>query len=167
MRLSKGFTLIELLLVISLLAISVGLTTDILLSLVRSYGKTQIINDIEQNANFVSVKLEKELRSANSVNLISSDELTIVKDAETVTYRVQANKIQRKINSGGYADLTKDLEPSGVAVTCPAECFSVSGTSPAIVTYTFVFSQPSSISGTSFNGSVNVRSTVVIRNSYR
>ena len=68
-RVTKGFTLIELLLVVGLLALTVGITSDILLSIVRTYNKTQVTNEIEQQANFVSLKLEKEIRNAQTVTL--------------------------------------------------------------------------------------------------
>ncbi|KKS60297.1 MAG: hypothetical protein UV25_C0010G0024 [candidate division WWE3 bacterium GW2011_GWB1_42_41] len=53
----KGFTLVELLVVIALLGISIGVTSDILVSLVRSYNKTQIKNEVEQQANFVVTRI--------------------------------------------------------------------------------------------------------------
>ena len=53
-----GFTLVEMLLVVFLLALTMGLTSDMLLSLIRSNTKTQVINEIEQQANFVSLKIE-------------------------------------------------------------------------------------------------------------
>ena len=58
MNAKKGYTLIELMLVIALLALTAGVTGDIIISLVRSYSKTQVANEIEQNAGFVSLKLE-------------------------------------------------------------------------------------------------------------
>ena len=62
-----GFTLVEMVLVVGLLAISFGVTSDILISLVRSQTKSRVMNGIEQQANFVSLSIEKELRNAVSV----------------------------------------------------------------------------------------------------
>ena len=77
----KGFTLIEMLLVVLLLALTVGLTIDMLLSLIRSNTKTQVINEIEQQANFVTLKLEKELRDAlDAIGTHKPDEFKDKKD---------------------------------------------------------------------------------------
>jgi prepilin-type N-terminal cleavage/methylation domain-containing protein len=168
----RGFTLIELLLVIALIGIAVGVTTDILLSLVRSYSKTEIINNIEQNANFVSQKLEAELREAISASLIDSSTLEIVHEDKTVRYRKTNTTIERATNSSGngtftYSPLTQDIDPGGTAVSCGSSgCFTVTGTSPIIVSFSFVFEEPSSISSGSFSGSVDTKSTIVIRNTY-
>ena len=54
----KGFTLVELLIVVSIIIIVVGVTGDIILSLVRSYSKTQITNEIEQNAKNVQIYIK-------------------------------------------------------------------------------------------------------------
>ena len=169
----KGFTLVELLLVIAILGIAVGVTTDILLSLVRSYGKTQIINDIEQNANFVTAKLEKELREANSVTDVTSGgipEISLVLDAKTVYYRLANGELLRRVDSSSYQNITQDKDPGGVFVACGSvdgiSCFNVVTGSPTIVSYSFIFSQPSTITGSVFSESIETGGTVVIRNSY-
>ena len=117
----NGFTLIELLLVVGLLALSVGITSDILISLVRSYSKSQVINEIEQNANFVSQKLEKELRNAANIDAIDTD--TTLNDlpggssitftdrkGDQIVYRLNTStgRIQKKVNAGNYVNLTPD-----------------------------------------------------------
>jgi len=102
-----GFTLIELLLVISLLALSVGVTSDILVSLVRTNAKTTVLNDIEQTANFISTKLEKELRNAEQITapVVGSpgNVLTFVtRNGDRVVYSVDENtnyNITRQINT--------------------------------------------------------------------
>jgi len=51
-----------------------GLTSDMLISLLRSNTKTQVINEIEQQANFVSLKIEKELRDSVDVKIPGRNE---------------------------------------------------------------------------------------------
>ncbi len=165
-----GFTLIELLLVIALLGITVGLTTDILLSLTRSYGKTQILSDVEQSANFATQKLEKELRRATSVSVISNVATIRFSDGGCSMYRIQTNELQRLTSANcillsSYEGLTKNVT-GGVAVACSGTCFTVTGTSPQIFTYSLVFSQPSSVTGINFSAQVTSKNTIVIRNTY-
>ena len=139
---NKGFTLVELLVVIALLGISVGVTNDILVSLVRSYSKTQIKNEIEQQANFVGLKLERELRSAESVVPPTTppytNSLEILKDGGvSVTYELVGDvmKVRDPTTSSAVALTSKD-GVSGVSVTCGLStgyCFSVTGSDPQTV----------------------------------
>ncbi len=165
-----GFTLIELLLVIALLGITVGLTTDILLSLTRSYGKTQILSDVEQSANFATQKLEKELRKATNVSVLSNVAIVRFSDGSCSFYRVQSNELQRLntancLVAGTYEGLTKNVS-GGVAVACSGSCFTVTGTSPQIFSYSLVFAQPTTVTGINFSAQVISKNTIVIRNTY-
>src|SRR3990167_7157761 len=73
-----GFTLVELLIVVALVIISAGVTSDIILTLIRSYNKTRISNEIEQNGNFVILRLERELRDASNVDTTQSSSTKLV-----------------------------------------------------------------------------------------
>lgn len=99
----KRFTLIEMLLVVLLLALTVGLTSDMLLSLIRSNTKTQVINEIEQQANFVTLKLEKELRDALDASTGADNSLVItLRSNSQVTYRLTSGSVlQRQIGGVG------------------------------------------------------------------
>ena len=136
---NKGFTLVELLVVIALLGISIGVTNDILVSLVRSYNKTQIKNEVEQQANFVGLKLERELRSATGTTSTGyTNTLTISKEGSvSVTYKLNGNKLQVENPTGSTAvDLTSSFGAGGVSVSCMltgSTCFSVVGTTPQTV----------------------------------
>jgi prepilin-type N-terminal cleavage/methylation domain-containing protein len=179
----KGFTLVELLLVIALLAISVGITGDIMLSLVRSFSKTQVLTEIEQQSNFVSLKLEKELKGASTIIRptagLGSDVLTFESASNTVSYGVVDNIIYRA--SGDYdtsgdvrtngSPLTSDESPGGVHVTCASgECFLRENASdterPQVLTLQMIFDQAQSTGIGSFTGQVNLNKTVVLRRSY-
>lgn len=143
---SAGFTLVELLLVVSLLAISAGVTSDIIITLVRSYNKSQVSNEIEQQANFVGLKIEKELRNATRIvvpseqyysQLASAGGNTSLvfkyRDPETtslslICYRVNSGVIERSTNTNpdavspyctnAYVPITSNESPGGVNVTC-------------------------------------------------
>jgi prepilin-type N-terminal cleavage/methylation domain-containing protein len=62
-----GFTLIELLVVIGLVLIIGTVGTSIITSILRSYNKAHIINEIEQNGNYVLSLMESQIRNAKSV----------------------------------------------------------------------------------------------------
>lgn len=184
----KGFTLVELLLTVALIGITVGVTTDIILSITKSYNKTQVTNEIEQNSNFVLLKLERELRNAISVgqpftNGTTSVSLPFVdKNNQDVTYTVVFTNesvpgyITRTVTgtSTSTYELTNRYSTSGVSVSCrsaspdghSSPCFYVEGTSPVRVRLALDFSQAGSVGGRFFSGSVNLDNTIVVRGTY-
>src|SRR5687768_13601913 len=99
----QGFTLLELLLTVGILTIAAGVTTDVMLSITRSYNKTQITNEIEQNANFFLLKIEKELRNATSIVAVTDTSLTFMdRNSQTVVYTLNttSNTLFRSVNGG-------------------------------------------------------------------
>ena len=187
---SGGYTLVELLLVVGLLAISVGVTSDILLSLIRSYSKTQVLNELEQQANFVGLKLEKEIRNADDAEIVPTSvggennipTLKITPKGSSGTFicyrtrNITTNSpyIERTANgnatcsTGTWGRVT---EPGigNVKIECalagPA-CFSVSTSTPKIVNIGIRFRQGQAGADTSFSGSVDIMNTIVIRETY-
>ncbi len=167
----KGFTLIEMLLVVLLLALTVGLTSDMLLSLIRSNTKTQVINEIEQQANFVTLKLEKELRDAIDANINTDNSLVItLRSNSQVTYQINENNVlQRKLGSAGsFVNLTSSSSPGGVRVTCvdPSPCFDVTDSNPKTVVTRLLFRQAQVEAGPTYSGDVKIESTITIRGDY-
>lgn len=175
-KMSGGFTLLELVVVIGLLAVAFGVTTDILISLVRSQAKTQTLTSLEQQANFVSLKLEKDLKNAINVG-VSGDVLTITKKSVTapVKYRRRAVPLpsgnvyflERMDDDNNWYPVTDTTNPGGVTVICPGTgCFSVSGANPKTLSFSFTF-QPVATGGLVVNtGSVEIKDTSVIRSTY-
>jgi len=182
----RGYTLVELLLSITLIAISVGVTTDIIISITKSYNKTQITNEIEQNANFVLLKLENELRSAKSVTSVtdtgSTVTLTFVDSlGKNVSYQVTvpqattAGYISRSYDGGSYVIVTNNDSVGGVSVSCltagsssgASNCFRADITDPpSRVTLALRFTQAGTAGGASFSGTVDLNNTIVVRGTY-
>ena len=63
----KGFTLIEILIVVSLLGLSLTLTTGILLSVVKTVRKQEILRSVERDGDLAIRQIEENVRRANSV----------------------------------------------------------------------------------------------------
>ncbi len=178
----NAFTLIELILTISLLAISFGVTTDILISLVRSQSRMQMQNTVEEQANFVGSKLEKELRDSSDVSSDDPLSITMVRrvDNEIITYFLDSsnNVLKRSIGTGAatVTEVMTDLtDPGGVIVNCPQDedgnqiCFTVSDNSPRVVNISMSFlpvKTGSSLSSGSGISSTDINETFVIRTSY-
>jgi len=164
----RGFTLVELLLAVSLLTISIGVTSDILMSLIRANNKSQVMNEIEQQSNFVASKIEKELRNAQSATIASGPTLTFTtRDGVEVIYNLNTSTgvLTRKEGSDTY-NLTSNASPGGVIVSTSSNCFTVTGNNPTIVSLDMTFTQAQAGPGSSYTGKTTIRSTVVVRNTY-
>jgi prepilin-type N-terminal cleavage/methylation domain-containing protein len=169
----RGFTLVELMIVVVLIAISVGVTGDVLTSLVRSYNKTQVTTEIEQQGNFVKLKLEKELRGARLVSSTSNRLSFTNSSGQQVSYEVTDGVILRKVGSGNSNPITSKTVPGGVSVSCTDECnpscfVTVSSQGPTTVDVCFVMRQASTSSNlnSAFTGKTILRTTIVPRGTY-
>lgn len=183
MRNNKGFTLIELLVVVSLIIIVVGVTGDIVVTLVRSYNKTQITTEVEQNANFALTKIEKELKSASKLNSASGTSLEFVKrlpngTSQVIEYTVEdadglsdgeagVYYIARSVDGGSKVPITNYTSPAGVAVIQSNTSFSdiSAATGPSVVKIELSMRQVGN-PAVQFTQNVEVETTVVIRGSY-
>lgn len=165
-----GFTLVELVIVISIIGVTLGLSTDMILSLTRAYAKTQINNELEQNSNFVFQKLEKELRTSTGAITINSSKTQIAfTDAagQQITYKVENGVVQRQAGAfGSFAYLTNDDPINGVYVVC-TQCFYLNPSATVnIIRLNMTFSQPLNENKRPFTGSVTLDNTIVVRGNY-
>ncbi len=177
--LNGGFTLVELLLVVALTSLAVGVTGDILVTLIRGYNKSTVINEIEQNANFVSQKLNKELRNATQVIQLdpagaspplqgeTGNEITFNdRNGITINYKVANGAMTRNYDGGGDSALTLNSPPNGVTVSCTTACFTLLEDSPQVVGISIKIEQAGSPTTVVFKGEINIEDTVVIRDTY-
>ena len=182
---AKGFTLVELLLVVTLMAISFGVTSDILVTLMRSFNKTTVINEIEQQAGVVSLMMEKEIKNAAVVTSPNSSTIQFEDTLGTgVTYIYEnysgigtlyryptaTGNISNVTNRRRYAitgnpGLTTGLV-GGVNVSCPSGCFTIDPGRPTVVQINLVFQQAQANPGSSYSGRVEIHNTIVVRNTY-
>lgn len=180
----KGFTLIELLISISLLAITAGLTTDIILSLVRTYNKTRITNEIEQAGTISMSKIEKELRvalelvdpSEGQCGQVLIFERKRVSDEAllTITYQIDtsgadAGSLVRTEDDGSTSTTAKLLDstqPNGIKLDTSSEFCVLNQSQPHVVMIDFDLLQVATSGGVSFQGSVPLEQTIVLRGTY-
>ena len=172
----KGFTLVELLVVVSILLISVGIAGDLIITVIRSYNKTKILNEIEQNGNYAMAKIAYDLRNAKTINgAVGPASISIVDvNDQQITYTVGSvsavnpstittGVISRTL--GGVSEyMTSNDATEGVNVVCSGSCFSEVSTDPETIKIDFTISQgPSALGGAS--SAMQTFSTVVVLNS--
>ena len=185
-RKQNGFTLVELLLVVALMSLAVGVTGDILISLIRSYSKTQVLNEIEQNANFVSQKLTKELRNATRIVRLdpaessppvvgeppfNEIEFTDNSGSNNIIYKVRADGVMTRDSGDGNGDqfLTVNNPPTGVTVSCIGggnACFTLIEDAPQVIQISLMIEQAGNPSSRIFQGEITIEDTIVIRDTY-
>ena len=159
---NEGFTLIELIIVIAILAITLTLTSDILISLVRSNNKTVVKDELEQQANFVALKLEKELRNARDAEINSGNLSFTLEGGQDATYSLDGEVLQKD-----SVPITSNHPLGGVVVSCPSgACFGVEPGPPQLVTIDLLFTPKSGGGLGSFSGEIKVNTTIVLRNTY-
>jgi len=174
---SLGFTLVELLIVVSLVIISAGVSGDIIVSLTRSYNKTQITNEIEQNANFVMLKLEKELKnSVGNVTIQNANkQLNFDVDdggtVKTVTYEIMnagSNGYIQRVFDGTAYTITNNTSNRGVSVNYGSSSFSEVPPldDPTVVRVVLVFEQYGNPASRAFLGNITLENTIVVRGTY-
>ncbi len=165
----KGFTLIELIIVVGLIALTVGVTGDIILTLVRTYTRTQIETEVEQNANFIFQKIEKELRGAERIDSVTSGGTQLsftFKDALDVdipvVYQVTHGEV-RRIEGGNTDILSVNSGIDQITVTCgTGTCFTLIQNDPDIIQMHFEFAP----TNTTIAHPLVIENTVIVRRTY-
>lgn len=162
----KGFTLVELFISIALLAISVAISSDMIMTLGRTYGKAQIFNDTETAANFIFQKLQTDLKGSVQVEVLNSGKtLKITKgDGSIITYSLDDSVTPPKLTRNSVELLDRTSTVGGVKLTCTGACFELVNQSPITIQTNFVFSQ--AYGAGLFNTSVSLKDAFVVRGSY-
>ena len=72
-KLKKSFTIIELVIALGVMSIAIGITAGVLVAVVKSYQKQQLIGNITSNGDRMMGTFEEKIRNANSVYCVEYD----------------------------------------------------------------------------------------------
>lgn len=166
---NRGFTLVELLVSIGLVLIVGTVGTSIIASILRSYNKAHIINEVEQNGNYVLSLMESQIRNAKSVSPTSGTTQTL-----TVTPQEGSVFDFSIANVGGIGVVRKDSEiltnnnpVNGVEVVVADSGFTVTGISPQTVIIVLKLQQaPNAPGRVDYQAATTLQTTVVVRGGY-
>src|SRR3989344_6964990 len=99
LRPKSGFTLVELLIYISLVSIFVSGAISFMLNVLSTREKVYQQQTVEQNARAAIARIAYEIRRANNIQGISSDELTLNNESSNTKISLISGRIQ--ITTGG------------------------------------------------------------------
>jgi len=168
----NGFTLVELLVVVGLVLIIGTVGTSIITSILRSYNKAHIINEIEQNGNYVLSLMESQIRNAKSVSPTgTTSSLTVTtQDGATIIYTIASAGgvgVVQKTSGGVTEILSNNNLTTGVNVDTTNSHFVVSTTTPPSVQIVLRLSQaPNAPGRVDYQAETTLRTTVVVRGGY-
>ena len=164
----NGFTLVELLVSIGLVLIIGTIGTSVIASILRSYNKAHIINEIEQNGSYVLSLMESQIRNAASVSPTSGTTQTL-----TITPQEGDPFIFSIANVGGIGVVRKDSEiltnndmKTGVSVETAVSdsYFEVDGTKVQIVLK--LTQAPNAPGRVDYQAETTLQTTVIVRGGY-
>lgn len=176
---AKGFTLIELLVVIVVLSIIAGVSSSIFLSVIRSNNKANIINEIQQNGNFVLQSLEATVRNARAITFPTVSGPTRVleildKDNRYVSYQitsvggvgvVQRCEDRQSSCTSGWRTVTNANAVTGISVVVLYSTFNVNlaSTPPSVSIILRLTQTPSAPGRIDYQATTNLQTTVSLR----
>jgi len=167
----NGFTLVELLVSIGLVLIIGTIGTSVIASILRSYNKAHIINEIEQNGNYVLSLMESQIRNASSVACDGSSPCLKVNvtSQEGTVFSFEIDEVTVGIYTYGVVKrnseiITNDDTTSGVAVVISESHFAVDGNKVTIVLK--IRQAPGAPGRVDYQADTTLQTTVVVRGGY-
>jgi len=145
---TRGFTLIEVLVIIFLLGIVLSLGGNLFFSILRGGSKAEAVKEIKQNGDYAISVMERMIRNAREASC-SDGSVTITSfDGQQTIFSCKENRI-----ASNSAYLTSgDVKADSCEFTC-------SGTTPEVVTVSFILSpsQTGATSSQKFQTKVSLR----------
>ena len=146
----RGFTLIELLVVTAIIGILIGISTTVFIGILRSQNKTNVINEVRQNAIHAIDLFERDIRDAESVeipelplppetNIVTIHKIDFTTIVWTCTDAIGGNNgvFTRKVDLGTDEKITNTDTIYGVDIDCDEEdgtaAFLVSGNAESTI----------------------------------
>ncbi|MCX6783532.1 MAG: type II secretion system protein [candidate division WWE3 bacterium] len=174
---NRGFTLVEMLISIAVIAVVGVLGGDILIASVRSYNKSQTINQLTQNGDFALSQMTESLRNASVINqvvtnLTSSSISYVDQFGNLKTYNMVDGSVSCSSNdNGSLNDNTNQLLNTNISNNPTARLIAgsfVASTDLKLVTISMTLGQPCS-NGTRIDNTATttLTTTVVVRGGYQ
>lgn len=110
MKKERGFTFIEIILVILLTGIVASIIGLFLSQGFSAYFATKPIVSVSGEANMAMDNMLREIKSAESINSISSNALSFVnQQGETIVIDLSGTTLRRNVNGGGAQPLCNNV----------------------------------------------------------
>lgn len=172
---NQGFTLIEILIVIALMAVLTGVGADLFINSLKAYQKSQIMNQLSQNGNYVMSTILNNARNAKEISLEGTNRLTITDPSQittifTITSETIGEKtvgvIKKKVGETEEI-ITNYNAATGVDIVTSDSSFSLSTDTPKTLTVTLKIQQaPLTPLNRAYDTTVTLTNSVIIRGEY-
>lgn len=170
---NRGFTLIEILIVIALMAVLTGVGADLFINSLKAYQKSQIMNQLSQNGNYVMSTILNTARNAKEVSVDDAKKILTIKEqgGTNITFNLKPSPQDSRVGiiTKGEETITNSNPASGIDVDIGASSFEVAGGSdtPQTLTVILKISQPPDTPlNRSYETSVTLTNSVIIRGEY-
>lgn len=114
----KGFTLIEIMIVVGLLGVTLTLTTGILLSVVKTSRKQEIVRSIERDGDLILRQIEENVRKANSVRTDTGNLIVQIPQSDGTTLTRYIGQVE---DTGNCTNNYIFIEDGGISEFYKAE----------------------------------------------
>jgi prepilin-type N-terminal cleavage/methylation domain-containing protein len=105
---NKGFSLIEMIVAVGLFTVAITISLGALLNINDLGRRAEAIRTVNDNVNFSLEAMMREIRAgSNYVSYSQTNMFTLTNNlGQTITYRLNINKIERSVNGAAYSALT-------------------------------------------------------------
>ena len=112
----QGFTILEVVIYITIFAGILTVAIFFAWDIIGGQTKTFVITEVNQNSRFILERVARDIRQANTLNSISSSELSFdTLMGDTIIYTIANDSISRKFNLEEAVDLNNStVSISGV-----------------------------------------------------
>lgn len=170
---NRGFTLIEILIVIALMAVLTGVGADLFINSLKAYQKSQIMNQLSQNGNYVMSTILNTARNADEILVNDTHSvLTITDEGVDTVFTIKAGVqsvgvVTKKVGGGNEETITNLSPTSGVDVVLGDSRFDVTTDPPQTLTVTLKIRQaPNTPLNRAYETAVTLTNSVIIRGEY-
>lgn len=173
---NRGFTLIEILIVIALMAVLTGVGADLFINSLKAYQKSQIMNQLSQNGNYVMTTILNTARNAKEISLEGTNKLTITDSSQILTIFTLTSEtiggksvgvIKKKVGETTEEIITNSNPTTGVNIVTGESSFALSTDPPQTLTVTLKIRQaPNTPINRAYDTTITLTNSVIIRGEY-
>lgn len=110
---NQGFSLIEVTVYLAITTVTLLVMTNFMIDVVKQAAKTKTTREVYQNARLLLSRLAQEIRTADSINTVTTESITLTKTngatpQTIIFYRNSDNQVYVKVDANAPANLSNN-----------------------------------------------------------